>query len=246
MLVHPAVAWLTTRQLLTRRRAIPVVALAALPAAIALMFAIWGGERAAAGLYAELVTTLIIPVVVPLIGLLLGGTAFGTELEEGTAIHLLARPIPRHAILFGKAIVAVPAAALLGAIAALACGVIIARGFGDDGLILASTAASAAAGALYALLFLAVGLVTRRGMLIGLLYLALWEGTLATAFAGTRVLSIRQYALSIMDHLTAVGPEVFAAPLPLSTALWMTAAVTTACAALALYRLRTFEVNEST
>lgn len=245
MLFHPAVAWLAARQLLARRRSLSVFALMLFPIGLGIAFRLWGGTEPPAEFFMELAGTLVFAVVVPLIALLLGGAAFGSELEEGTAVYLLARPIPRHAILFGKAVVVLPVVAIASALTALGCGLAVMQGFDADGILLGTVLASAVGGAIYALLFMALGLVTRRGTIIGLLYLAVWEGMLGTMFAGTRLLSVRQYMLSLMDRMIA-DPELAAAPLTASTALWMAIVLTIASAALALRRLRNFELRGET
>ena len=77
------------------------------------------------------------------------------------------------------------------------------------GLIAGSTrlglglAVGSALGALaYCALFLALSLLTRRPVLLGLLYVLIWEGLLGNLLAGTRVLSIQQYVVAVADRVS--------------------------------------------
>ncbi len=53
----------------------------------------------------------------------------------------------------------------------------------------------------YSALFLALSLVTRRPVLLGLVYVLIWEGLLGNVVSGTRVLSIQQYVVTIADRI---------------------------------------------
>ncbi len=58
----------------------------------------------------------------------------------------------------------------------------------------------------YSALFLLLSLLTRRPVLLGLVYILVWEGLLGRFVSGTRVLSIEQYVITIADkmHPTAM------------------------------------------
>ncbi len=63
-------------------------------------------------------------------------------------------------------------------------------------------AVAATAGAVaYSALFLLLSLVTRRPVLLGLVYILVWEGLLGRFVSGTRVLSIEQYVITIADKI---------------------------------------------
>ena len=47
---------------------------------------------------------------------------------------------------------------------------------------------------------MALSLVTRRPVLIGLVYVLLWEGLLTNLLTGTRLLAVQQYAVSVADQ----------------------------------------------
>jgi ABC-2 type transport system permease protein len=73
----------------------------------------------------------------------------------------------------------------------------------------------------------------------------LWEGVVSSQFAGTRVLSVRQFVLTLADRLSHTHPSVFDALLPPTTALVMAAVVTLAATTVAIRRLERFEVGEA-
>jgi ABC-2 type transport system permease protein len=115
-------------------------------------------------------------------------------------------------------------------------------GSGRLGLgLLAGTAVGALA---YSALFLMVSLLTRRPVLVGLVYILVWEGLLANLVDGTRVLSIQHYAVSIADR--ASDTAVFTGTLSVTVSLAMAAAITVAATALAVDRLRSFTLTGDT
>ncbi|MBA3467525.1 MAG: hypothetical protein H0T21_08955 [Gemmatimonadaceae bacterium] len=55
--------------------------------------------------------------------------------------------------------------------------------------------------AMYASLFVWLGLVSSQAIGLGLLYIVLWEGLLSGFVSGVRLLSIRHYAIALMHGL---------------------------------------------
>ncbi len=130
---------------------------------------------------------MIIAIVLPLIALVFGTSALGSELEEGTIVYLLAKPVRRLRIVLAKVVVAaaltaaliVPSTLLTGAVAT----------FGGNELMGPATAyaiAAALGGAAYVVVFLALSTFTRWALAIGLVYVLLWEGILADLLPGTQ------------------------------------------------------------
>ncbi len=64
----------------------------------------------------------------PLVALLFGTSAIGSELEDGTAVYLLAKPVSRWSILFTKLAVAAGCSVLLTCVPILLAGLIGAAG----------------------------------------------------------------------------------------------------------------------
>jgi ABC-2 type transport system permease protein len=246
VLWHPAVGTLAVRQITSNRRMLIALLLALAPVLVVVLIkALSAGSTDASERLVDLYPALLVTVIVPLIALIFGSAAFGTEVEDGTVVFLLTKPISRAQIVFSKFVVVATLAVTVSAGSALLTG-LAAQGGGLDsaGLITGFTLAAAVGGLLYSTLFMAVGLVTRRGIIIGLLYMVIWEGMLAGWFAGTRLLSIRQYMFAFADWVATVDPELFQAQLDHRVAIQMSFVVVAAAIALAIFKLRNWEVME--
>jgi ABC-2 type transport system permease protein len=103
----------------------------------------------------------------------------------------------------------------------------------------------AAAGSLaYSALFLALSLLTRRPVLVGLAYVLLWEGLLGNLLKGTRLLSVQQYAIAIADHVS--GSPLIQGSISLPVAATLALVVSAGFTVLAIDRLRSFSVAGET
>ena len=108
------VARVTARQLLGRRRTLVMTLLALLPVLLALVYRVGGSETGSIAGDREfllgLFDALIITLLLPLVTLLMGTAAFGAEIEDGTVIYLLAKPVGRPRLVLAKLAVAAGAA----------------------------------------------------------------------------------------------------------------------------------------
>jgi ABC-2 type transport system permease protein len=207
MTAFAALVAVTLRGLLGRRRVVLMVLLAMLPVLVGLLIRLGGGRSDAP----EILDTLVIRTVLPLIALVIGTATIGSEIEDGTAVFLLAKPIARWRVALAKLAVAAGLTAALTVPPILVTGLLV-GGFGAASL---STAfgfalAAIAGGTAYAVAFAALGVVTTRALVVGLGYTLLWEGVLAGLLEGTRFLSIRQGTLGVAAALTGedVGVDV--------------------------------------
>ena len=189
-----ALVTVTLRGLLGRRRTVLMVLLAALPVLVALLIRIGGGRSDAP----EILDTLVIRTVLPLIALVVGTAAIGSEVEDGTAVFMLIKPIPRWQVALAKVAVAAGLTAALVVPAILVTGVLVGGASGAAlGTALGFAGAAVAGGTAYAVAFTALGALTTRALLVGLGYTLLWEGVLAGLLDGTRYFSIRQATLGL-------------------------------------------------
>ena len=184
-------------------------------------------------------------MVVPFIALIVANSGLGSEVDDGTVIYLLTKPLPRYQIVLTKLLATSLVCVALGVMSVLVSGLIALRSMDPTHLLLGFAVGAAAGGVLYTAIFLALGLITRRGMLIGLVYLIVWEGVLAPIFAGTRVLSVRQYMTSFADAVSTVDASVFTAPLGQTTAYYMSAIVLIGAVGLCVAKLRSFEIGQA-
>jgi ABC-2 type transport system permease protein len=96
----------------------------------------------------------------------------------------------------------------------------------------------------YVSLFLALSLFTRRALLIGLVYVLVWEGALSTLLPGIANLSIRQYALGVANAFWQMKPDE--ARLSPTTALPLAGALVVVTLLLSTWRLMHFELAGGT
>jgi ABC-2 type transport system permease protein len=180
--------------------------------------------------------------VMPLIALIFGTGAIGGELEDGTAVHLLTKPVPRWQVGLAKFVVSALCAAILSALPIAVAGLI---GSGD-----ASAPIAAAAGAaVYVAIFMALSLVTSRAFVIGLGYVLIWEGLLAGLFPGIAALSVRQYSIAFAQSITDALSPVLSGLEPrveLGSAIISAVVVLAAALAIALRRLSRLQIAGET
>jgi ABC-2 type transport system permease protein len=238
-----SIVGVTVRGVLGRRRSLLIVLFAAVPVIIALIVRLSGGTSDAVGLTADLLDALIVRTILPLVALILGTTVLGSELEDGTAVFLLVKPIERWRIVAAKLVVAAGMTAALVALVTLVTGLIVAAGRGAEEIVVAFTVAVAIGGVLYSTLFVALSVVTGRALILGLAYILIWEGLLAGLLEGTQVLSIRQYTLAIARLLAGGDGQAIAVTLAGSVALVLSVVVFALSFVVATRRLAAYEVR---
>ena len=245
MLINAAIAGLTLRQSLARRRWIVVAVLAALPVIMALAMRAYAGEDEPIAMVRQVLATLSLTIVVPVIALTLASSGFGAEVDDGTVVYLLTKPISRVEIAATKLLATATICVVATVFSALAAGLAGLHELDSTRLVFGFVVASALGSVLYTAIFLALGLITRRGMLVGLIYLVVWEGTISQLFPGTRSLSVRQYMMAVTDAITTAKLTPPLSDLPHATAFQMSGIVAMAAVALCIYRLRNFQVGQS-
>jgi ABC-2 type transport system permease protein len=243
--MNQVIAGITLRQLLSRRRTILLLLLGGVLVLVAVIYRLAGDGRDDLDFTSGLLNNLGLAALMPLVALLFGTSAIGSELEDGTAVFLLAKPISRWTILLTKLAVAIACSILITCVPILVAGLVAAGGPGD-GLVIGFTLAAAFGSAVYCALFVFLSLVTSRALVIGLGYVLIWEGVLAGLFAGTRTFSVRQYSLSLAQALSDVPADVLDAPLDLTAALIMAVVVFAGATLLAGRRLIRVEIAGET
>ncbi|MEU4245242.1 ABC transporter permease [Actinoplanes sp. NPDC026619] len=193
------VAYITARGLFGRRRVLLLLPLPLLVIGLAVICRAAGVDPDQWG--QAVVVGLGLAVALPVMSLIVGTGVLGSEVDDGTIVHILTKPLPRRDIILAKLLVAAGVSAVASAIPLFVAGVLAdSVKFG-----LALAAASAAGAVAYSALFLLLSLVTRRPVLLGLVYILVWEGLLGRWISGTRVLSIEQYVITIADKIAPTG-----------------------------------------
>jgi hypothetical protein len=177
--------------------------------------------------------------IAPLVVLAIAGAAFGNEVEDRTLANLTLSPLPRWRIALPKLLATITVAVPFIAASAFATAHL--AFLGDARATLAVTVSAIAGVAMYASLFVWLGLVSTQAIGIGLLYIVLWEGFFSGFVAGARMLSIRFCAIAIMH---AIDPRRFAESdhLGPTAAVIMAVVVTVGFLLLAVRRLRRMDV----
>jgi ABC-2 type transport system permease protein len=243
--VNAVIARITLGQLLGRRRTVLLFLLGGVMVLVALIFRLAGDESRELQFTSGLLNNLGLATLMPLVALLFGTGAIGSEIDDGTVVYLLAKPISRWTVLITKLVVACACSIVVTCIPFVVAGLIAAGGL-EGGLVIGFTVAAAFGSVLYCALFIFLSLVTSRALVIGLGYVLIWEGVLAGLFRGTQTFSVHQYSLSLADALADVSDSILAAPLELTTALVMAAIVFIASLALAGRRLIRLEIAGET
>ena len=234
---------LTLRALLNRRRTLLLVGLGLLLVAIIGLFRLTDPEPSQAlDFTLTLLSDLAIGVLLPIVAVIVGTAAIGSELDDGTIVYLLARPVPRWRIVLAKLLVSWAVVSLLVAPATLIAGLI----GQDDPALAVGFAVAAVVGALeYTAIFVALSLVTSRALIVGLAYVVVWEGVVAGLFAGTRPLSVRQHVLAVAEALGGAEAADIAS-VALDVAVVAIVVIVVAATILAVRRLQTVELRGET
>jgi ABC-2 type transport system permease protein len=244
--VNGVVANITLRQLLSRRRTLLLSLLGLVLVVVALAYRLSGdaaSDAQAVRWTMVMLEALGLTTLVPIVALIMGTGAIGSELEDGTAVHLLTKPVARWRIGIVKLVIGAACAAAISlppvfVAALIACG--------DVGVALAYTIASLIATCVYVALFMALSLVTSRAFVIGLGYVLIWEGLLAGLFPGIRTLSVRQesvsFGRSLADSLSATVGTV-ELPVAVGAAAVAAAIIAALAIAVALRRLMVLEIS---
>lgn len=230
------IARVTLRGLVGRRRTLLMLLLAAIPVLVGLLVrANRDGIEAVGGT----LDALVVRIILPLIALVFGTAALGSELEDGTAIHVLTKPINRTTVVLAKVAVAGSLTAALVVPSTTIAALLLARPDADPGQTVALAIGALIGSYVYAAIFVALGVVTSRGLILGLGYALIWEGVLAGLLPGSQVFSVREYVRGIAS---ALSPGVLESVVGSAGFLYAAVALVVALA-VAAYRLARFEVR---
>lgn len=243
--MNTAIFQLTLQQFLGQRRSLLMFAFALGPVAIALVYRL--GDHIDQQVWAanDLLEGIVITAMLPLACLVLGTSALGSEIEDGTAVYLLSKPVPRRQIIVAKFVAAALVASIVVLPATALSGIIALEGVPEEGIVIGFTAAALAGVLAYTAVFILLSVATSRALVIGLAYLFIWEGLITSLFSETRYLSVRQYCLGIADLFATVDARDFKANLGGPEGLILAAAVTGAALVFATRRLEAFELTDT-
>lgn len=158
--------------------------------------------------YAGFTRGMVLPVLVALVSFVVGASAVTDEREDLTVLYLAQTPVSRLRIAAETWLAACAATAIIASpVIAISVALGMKAEIGTAALIdllVASGLSIAAYTAVAALL----GWVTRRAVLIGLAYVLLWEGSVASWAQAAENLSVGAYARAILAaHLNPFAAQ---------------------------------------
>jgi ABC-2 type transport system permease protein len=237
-----AITTATVAQVLTLRRAIIFGVAALSPTLVYLLLVSTLSEEAALDRLGVMILLVYFPLLVPIISLIVASGVLGAERRDGTLSFLVLRPIPRWVIAAAKAAAAVIVAGGLNAFGALALTVSYAVETGNWNLVVPLVVGGVLASIIYAAIFVPLGFFTDRAVLVGLLFVFVFENGIVTALKGLSALSPWRtgfsafIALAPSDLLT--GEDLAETPVELislsTAALWTALAALVSVALVAL------------
>lgn len=238
MMIFATIAEVTLRALLGRRRSLLMLLLAGTPVLLGLLVRANDSELRNVG---PTIDGFVVRVILPLIALVFGTAALGSELDDGTAVHILTKPIGRWTIVLAKTLVAGTLTAALVVPSTLLGGLLMG---GDSASNLSVTMAFAIANLIgsyvYVAIFLTLSVATSRGLIIGLAYALIWEGVVAGLLQGSQIFSVREYIRGIAQTLE---PQAVAVSIVGAGGFLYAAVAFVLAIGLGTLRLSTYEIR---
>jgi ABC-2 type transport system permease protein len=194
---------LTVRQHTHGRRLWVVGTLFALPCGLAVLLRSLARPAPADALEFALILNLVPFGLAPLAALLYAAGVVRDEVEEQTLTYLLLRSVPRRAIYATRLLATTVVTTVLVGIATAALYLAIYWGTADLGGVGFWARVARAAGAMalgqvaYCSLFGFLGLFVRRSLVIGVIYVAAFEGVLASLDFVARKLTVAYYVRTL-------------------------------------------------
>jgi ABC-2 type transport system permease protein len=235
--VHPTIVRLGLRSVFGRRRGILLFLLPLVLVGLAVLVRALVGEDVTAA--KDTLYGLGLAVIVPLVALLATSGVLAPEIDDGSISYLLAKPISRHTIVLSKLVVAGGCVLVFAALPVLAAGLVLLPA--EPALATGFAVGSFAGGLAYCALFALLSVATRHAVVVGLIYLLVWEGLLGGLLDGVRWLSLTRWAGAVTEQV-ATGFDVVDGP-GAGYAVAATAVVLVAGTWLTGRRLRAFNLT---
>lgn len=206
--MNTTIVSLTANAMLGRRRGVFMLILPAVLILLAIGIR-WGGGVNHT-VTATLLSTFAVGTIVPLLGLIIGTGVIGPEIDDGSIVYVLSKPLPRWTIVVSKLVVAIGCVVLFAGVPTLLAGIIMSGA--AEGLAVGYAVGAVVAGIAYSALFLLLAIVTKHAVVVGLLYALIWESLVGGFVPGAQVLSIQQWALSVSNTITSLDVDVAVRP----------------------------------
>ncbi|MFI6918346.1 ABC transporter permease [Nonomuraea spiralis] len=196
--MNTVVAGITYRSLLGRRRIILLLLLPLTLIGLAVLLRLLDGADQRSAVI--LMQKFAVGAVLPLLGVIAGTGVIAPEIDDGTVIHLMSKPISRPVIVQTKFLVAASIMALFSVVPTYLAAWILVRD--EDGIAAGFALGALVAGIAYAALFLFLGVVTKHAVTIGVIYALVWEVVVGNLIPGARKFSIQVWSQTIADQIS--------------------------------------------
>ena len=224
--VSGTIVRLGIRSVFGRRRGVLLFLLPLVLVGLAVLVRVLVGEDPTAA--RDTLYGLGLVVIVPLVSLLATTGVLAPEIDDGSISYLLAKPISRYTIVLSKLAVATACGVAVAVVPVLAAGLVLRTSEPSFGLGLGLGAF--AGGLAYCALFALLSVLTRHAVVVGLIYLLIWESLLGGLLDGVRWLSVSRWSAAIAEPVAdvslvdglGVGYAVVATTLVIVLGVWLT------------------------
>jgi ABC-2 type transport system permease protein len=206
----PAVALLFSsfRQLLPLKRSLLLAALELLPTLIYLLASSNRTEDAALEVFMDGGIAMYLVLILPIVSIVLAASALGVERRDQTLSFIVLRPIRRSVIVAVKLTATVAAAMVLNGVGAIALsGAHIIRFGASIDILIAVLVGAVVATIAYAAIFVPIGFLTDRAVIIGLAFLLIFENGVVSLLPGLETLSPWRLGASAFGDMAGVSSE---------------------------------------
>jgi len=184
------------------------------------------------------ITLFTFTLVLPVIALIFGVGSLGDARDDGTLVYLWVRPLNHGSVVFGAWLAATAISLPLVVIPATLSALLLDAG---SELVTATLIASALAVVAYSAVFVMLGVLSRFAVVLGLVYVLLWEGVVASLGSIGAKMALRGYANSIVTSRTGVRVDL--ANSTETTSIIVFAVVSVVALGIAAVRLSSLEVD---
>lgn len=198
--INATIARLSFQALFGRRRGLVLMLVPALLIGLAVLIRVLTEQ----GVGYELVDSVGFTLALPIVALLAASAVLGPEVDDGSIVYLLAKPVSRHTVATSKYVVGWLATLAFGAVPLFVAGMVIDAS--EPQRALGWLVGGAVAGTTYAALFLGLASVTRHAVVVGLLFVLLWEGLLGGLLRGIRWLDLGAWGAEVASAISSSIP----------------------------------------
>lgn len=240
------IVWLTWRQLFARKRAWIAVAIAVIPFLLTFLYRFASEDREGDRLAFMLGINreIILGVLLPLTAVIFGTAAFGGEVDDGTLLYMLVKPVLRWQVVLIKYLVALVVTMLVGGVAVTLPWLALRNADLPPGFIRGFLFAVAVGSLIYCAVFMYLGLKTRRGLLFGLLYIIFFENVMSRNFDGVKSLSARELSITAAEWASGGAVKWPVPGVDIATVWWAGSIIWVVAMALAMRKLSHYELAE--